>query len=73
MKLVGFGIIILLVVLVILSIINVVLQTKRALATGEWGAWATAILGAIIFTLYTVIVIYQSTKGLGFYMEGFYY
>ena len=46
------------VVFCILNIVNVVIQTIKSLATITCGKWVAAIINAIAYGLYTVVVVY---------------
>jgi uncharacterized protein YebE (UPF0316 family) len=52
-------------VFIVLNVINVVIQTVKSIATIKCGAWVAAIINAIAFGLYTVVVVYMNAEGLG--------
>lgn len=48
----------LLILFVVLNIVNVILQTVKAIATVKCGKWLAALINAVAYGLYTVVVIY---------------
>jgi hypothetical protein len=54
-----------LVVFVVLNIINVIIQTIKSIATIKCGAWSAAVINALAYGLYTIVVVYMSADGLG--------
>jgi hypothetical protein len=52
-------------VFIILNVINVVIQTVKSIATIKCGAWAAALINAVAYGLYTVVVVYMNADGLG--------
>lgn len=52
-------------VFILLNVVNVVIQTVKSIATIKCGAWAAAIVNAIAYGLYTVVVVYMNADGLG--------
>ena len=43
---------------VILNVVNVIIQTIKSIATIRCGKWAAALINAIAYGLYTVVVVY---------------
>jgi general stress protein 26 len=43
---------------VILNVVNVIIQTVKSIATIRCGKWAAALINAIAYGLYTVVVVY---------------
>jgi hypothetical protein len=43
---------------VILNVVNVIIQTVKSIATIRCGKWAAALVNAIAYGLYTVVVVY---------------
>lgn len=58
-----------LVVFIVLNIINVVIQTVKSIATIKCGAWAAAVVNALAYGLYTVVVVYMNADGLGIFWK----
>ena len=56
-------------VFIILNVINVVLQTVKSIATVKCGAWSAAVVNAVAFALYTVVVVYMNADGLGLFWK----
>ena len=52
-------------VFIILNVLNVVIQTIKSIATIKCGAWSAAIVNALAYGLYTVVVVYMNADGLG--------
>jgi hypothetical protein len=52
-------------VFIILNVVNVIIQTVKSIATIKCGAWAAAIVNAIAYGLYTIVVVYMNADGLG--------
>ena len=52
-------------VFIVLNILNVIVQTVKSIATIKCGAWTAAVVNAIAYGLYTVVVIYMNLDGLG--------
>lgn len=48
----------LLLTFILLNIINVVLQTIKTLATIKGGKWVAAIVNAVVFGFYTIVLVY---------------
>lgn len=48
----------LLILFVVLNIVNVILQTVKAIATVKCGKWLAALINAVAYGLYTVVVVY---------------
>ena len=58
-----------LVAFVVLNIVNVIIQTIKSIATIKCGAWSAAIINAIAYGLYTVVVVYMNADGLGLFWK----
>jgi hypothetical protein len=56
-------------IFIILNVVNVVLQTVKSIATVKCGAWSAAVVNAIAFALYTVVVVYMNADGLGLFWK----
>jgi hypothetical protein len=52
-------------VFIILNVLNVVIQTVKSIATIKCGAWSAAVINAVAYGLYTVVVVYMNADGLG--------
>lgn len=50
---------------VILNIVNVIIQTYKSLITIKGTKMSAAIINAITYALYTVVVVFMSAEGLG--------
>lgn len=56
-------------VFVVLNVINVVIQTIKSIATIKCGSLSAAIVNAIAYGLYTIVVVYMSADGLGLFWK----
>lgn len=45
---------------VVLNIVNVILQTVKALATNKGGKWSAAISNAVSYGVYTILLVYMT-------------
>lgn len=54
-----------LLVFIVLNILNVVIQTIKSIATIKCGATSAAIVNALAYGLYTIVVVYMNADGLG--------
>lgn len=54
---------------VVLNVTNVIIQTVKSLATIKWGKLPAAIVNAIAYGLYTVVVVYMTLEGLGLFWK----
>lgn len=52
-------------VFILLNLVNVVIQTVKSIATIKCGAWSAAVINAVAYGLYTIVVIYMNLDGLG--------
>lgn len=52
-------------VFIILNVVNVIIQTVKSIATIKCGAFAAAVVNALAYGLYTVVVVYMNADGLG--------
>ena len=56
-------------VFIILNVVNVVIQTIKSIATITCGKGVAAIVNAIAYGLYTIVVVYMSADGLGLFWK----
>lgn len=61
----GFELSAFLLVFVLLNVANVIIQTIKSIATIKCGAWAAAVINAVAYGLYTIVVVYMTADGLG--------
>ena len=52
-------------VFILLNIANVINQTVKSIATIKCGSWAAAIINALAYGLYTIVVVYMNADRLG--------
>ena len=52
-------------VFIVLNVLNVIIQTVKSIATIKCGALAAAVINAVAYGLYTIVVIYMNLDGLG--------
>lgn len=45
-------------IFVILNVVNVIIQTVKSIATIKCGKWAAAVVNAVAYGLYTVVIVY---------------
>lgn len=43
---------------IVLNVLNVIIQTVKSIATIKCGAWSAAVVNAIAYGLYTIVVVY---------------
>ena len=43
---------------IVLNVLNVIIQTVKSIATIKCGAWSAAVINAIAYGLYTIVVVY---------------
>lgn len=48
------------IIFVILNVLNVIIQTVKSLVTVKCGKWAAALVNAIAYGLYTVVLVYMN-------------
>lgn len=65
----GFELSAFLLVFVLLNVANVIIQTIKSIATIKCGAWAAAIINAVAYGLYTIVVVYMTADGLGLFWK----
>ena len=65
----GFELSAFLLVFVLLNVANVIIQTVKSIATIKCGAWAAAIINAVAYGLYTIVVVYMTADGLGLFWK----
>ena len=53
-----------LVIFIVLTILNVVIQTIKSIATIKCGKWAAALINAVAYGLYTYVIFFTSSEGL---------
>lgn len=61
----GFELSAFLIAFVVLNIINVIIQTVKSIITINGTPMAAAVINAITFALYTVVVVFMTAEGLG--------
>jgi uncharacterized membrane protein len=49
----------LLITFITLNVVNVILQTIKSLVTNKGGKWAAAIMNAIAYGFYTIVIVYM--------------
>ena len=54
----------LLIIFVVLTILNVVIQTIKSIATIRCGKWVAALVNAVAYGLYTYVIFFTSSEGL---------
>lgn len=54
-----------LLVFIVLNVLNVIIQTVKSIATIKCGAWSAAVVNALAYGLYTIVVVYMNADGLG--------
>lgn len=52
-------------IFILLNIANVIIQTVKSIATIKCGSWVAAIINAVAYGLYTIVVVYMNADGLG--------
>ena len=53
-----------LIIFIVLTILNVVIQTIKSIATIKCGKWSAALINAIAYGLYTYVIFFTSCEGL---------
>ena len=53
-----------LIIFVVLTVLNVVIQTIKSIATIKCGKWAAALVNAVAYGLYTYVIFFTSSEGL---------
>ena len=53
-----------LLIFIVLTILNVVIQTIKSIATIKCGKWAAALVNAVAYGLYTYVIFFTSSEGL---------
>ena len=56
-------------VFILLNVANVIIQTVKSIATIKCGAYSAAVINAIAYGLYTVVVVYMNLDGLGIFWK----
>ncbi len=54
----------LLIMFTVLTIVNVILSTVKTIVTANGGKWSAAIVNAITYGLYTILIVYTATDGI---------
>lgn len=54
----------LLIIFIVLTILNVVIQTIKSIATIRCGKWVAALVNAVAYGLYTYVIFFTSSEGL---------
>lgn len=52
-------------VFVVLNVVNVVIQTVKSIVTVNGGKMSAAIINAVTYAIYTVVVVFMTAEGLG--------
>jgi uncharacterized protein YebE (UPF0316 family) len=53
-----------LIIFIVLTILNVVIQTIKSIATIKCGKWVAALVNAVAYGLYTYVIFFTSCEGL---------
>jgi uncharacterized protein YebE (UPF0316 family) len=53
-----------LIIFIVLTILNVVIQTIKSIATIKCGKWVAALVNAVAYGLYTYVIFFTSSEGL---------
>lgn len=53
-----------LIIFIVLTILNVVIQTIKSIATIRCGKWVAALVNAVAYGLYTYVIFFTSSEGL---------
>jgi hypothetical protein len=53
-----------LIIFIVLTILNVVIQTIKSIATIKCGKWAAAFVNAVAYGLYTYVIFFTSADGI---------
>lgn len=53
-----------LIIFIVLTILNVVIQTIKSIATIKCGKWIAALVNAVAYGLYTYVIFFTSCEGL---------
>ena len=56
-------------VFIALNIVNVIIQTVKSIATIKCGALVAAVVNALAYGLYTIVVVYMNADGLGLFWK----
>ena len=52
-------------VFIVLNIVNVIIQTVKSIVTVNGGKMSAAIINAVTYAIYTVVVVFMTAEGLG--------
>lgn len=52
-------------VFVVLNVVNVIIQTVKSIVTVNGGKMSAAIINAVTYAIYTVVVVFMTAEGLG--------
>ena len=53
-----------LIIFIVLTILNVVIQTIKSIATIKCGKWVAALINAVAYGLYTYVIFFTSSEGI---------
>ena len=52
-------------VFIVLNVVNVIIQTVKSIVTVNGGKMSAAIINAVTYAIYTVVVVFMTAEGLG--------
>ena len=58
-----------LIIFIVLTILNVVIQTIKSIATIKCGKWAAALVNAVAYGLYTYVIFFTSADGIDLHVK----
>lgn len=58
-----------LIIFITLTILNVVIQTIKSIATIKCGKWIAALVNAVAYGLYTYVIFFTSADGIGLHTK----
>lgn len=58
-----------LIIFITLTILNVVIQTVKSIATIKCGKWIAALVNAVAYGLYTYVIFFTSADGIGLHTK----
>lgn len=65
----GFELSTFLIIFVVLNIVNVVVQTVKSIVTVNGSPMSAAVVNAVTFAIYTIVVVYMTAEGLGIFWK----
>ena len=65
----GFELSAFLIIFVVLNIVNVVVQTVKSIVTVNGSPMSAAVVNAVTFGIYTIVVVYMTAEGLGVFWK----